>query len=240
MYPHRIRLRGPWESQPLSSISSGRLVPAPCRVVMPGRWTDQGLSGFAGRVRYRRRFGYPGQIDPHERVWLTIDAFEGDAEIRVNDVILARVTGGAPFESDISTLLRQRNELQIVLEGGVDAGLWGEVALEVRCAAFLAKVSPYARRLGGAIVVGASGELIGEADGLLELYLLVNGRTVIYLPIEASGPQKLFTLGSALLPHEIAEGLDFTKPVAMQVDLVKGATVWYTFHGKVTLQDELH
>src|SRR5262245_97069 len=66
MYPHRIRLRGPWECQPLAPDG-----PPPRRVTLPCRWADGGLGDFRGPVRFRRRFGYPGRLDAHERVWLT-------------------------------------------------------------------------------------------------------------------------------------------------------------------------
>ena len=44
MYPHRIRLRGPWECQPLARAGD---VPEPSRppfrVTMPCRWREAGL-----------------------------------------------------------------------------------------------------------------------------------------------------------------------------------------------------
>ena len=64
-YPHRIRLRGPWECEPLERQPLGDL-PAPRRMTLPCRWADGGLPDFTGRVRFRRRFGYPGQIDDWE------------------------------------------------------------------------------------------------------------------------------------------------------------------------------
>ena len=69
-YPHRIRLRGPWECEPLERGRPAR--PPPRRMTLPCRWADGGLKDFSGRVRFRRRFGYPGQIDAYERVWLTV------------------------------------------------------------------------------------------------------------------------------------------------------------------------
>src|SRR4051794_34362239 len=119
MYPHRIRLRGPWECAPLARLvrradgsqawdSEG--LPPQGRVTMPGRWRDGGLRDFAGRVRLRRHFGYPGRIDAHERVWLTCAGLEGVADVRLNDVPLGRRTGAdGPFEFDVTDLLRPRN-----------------------------------------------------------------------------------------------------------------------------------
>ena len=71
MYPHRIRLRGPWDCEPLARLAPGAsdgALPPPGRMTLPCRWAEGGLTDFAGRVRFRRRFGYPGRIDAHERV----------------------------------------------------------------------------------------------------------------------------------------------------------------------------
>src|SRR2546423_196049 len=46
MYPHRIRLRGPWECEPLES--AGGTLPPPSRVTMPCHWHETGLSDVAG------------------------------------------------------------------------------------------------------------------------------------------------------------------------------------------------
>src|SRR6266545_311884 len=113
-YPHRIRLRGPWECEPLSRLvrladGSAQVVegalPSPRRMVLPCRWAEGGLLDFAGRVRFLRRFGYPGQIDSYERVWLTFAGVEGVAEVRLNDQFLGRHDGaGGPFEHEVTGL----------------------------------------------------------------------------------------------------------------------------------------
>src|SRR5689334_13116842 len=120
MYPHRIRLRGPWECEPLARVQvqeDGRVeavagpLPAPCRMTMPCRWAEGGLGDFAGRVRFRRRFGYPGRIDSFERVWLTVAGVEAVAELRLNGHDLGRHEGArGPFECDVTALLQARNE----------------------------------------------------------------------------------------------------------------------------------
>src|SRR5260370_22610456 len=112
MYPHRIRLRGPWHCEPLERTSGdpGTPLPAPFQMTMPNRWRDGGLPGFAGRVRFRRRFGYPGRIDDYERVWLTFAAIEGSAELQLNGHTLGRFDGGTEQTGfDVTTLLQTRN-----------------------------------------------------------------------------------------------------------------------------------
>jgi beta-mannosidase len=145
MYPHRIRLRGPWECEPLARMLvrpdggvetlSGPL-PAACRMTMPCRWNEGGLGDFAGRVRFRRRFGYPGRIDAHERVWLTFAGVDAVAEAHLNGHSLGRhQVVNRPFEFEVTALLQARNELIVDVEApSGNGGLWGEVALEVRLA----------------------------------------------------------------------------------------------------------
>src|SRR5262249_13939951 len=111
-YPHRIRLRDPWERQ-----------------------------AQAGSVRFRRRFGYPGRIDAEERVWLTFAGITGFAAVELNGTELGRHEGTDPFELDVTALLRPRNEVIVDVEGASEQGVpWGEVALEVRRTAFLRAV----------------------------------------------------------------------------------------------------
>jgi hypothetical protein len=88
-YPHRIRLRGPWQS-------------APC----------------AGGVRRARRFGYPGRIDADERVWLTFGGAGGRVAVSLNGHALGTHDGGLPFEHDVTGLLAARNEVVMEVEGG--------------------------------------------------------------------------------------------------------------------------
>src|SRR5438477_13088651 len=99
MYPHRIRLRGPWECEPLAravSDAQGRsemvveALPPPRRMVLPCRWGEGGLADFAGRVRFRRRFGLPRQLDAHERVWLTFAGVDGVAWLSLNGDLLGQ------------------------------------------------------------------------------------------------------------------------------------------------------
>src|SRR5207248_1449479 len=110
----------------------------PVRVTMPCHWRDCGLADFTGTVRFTRRFGYPGRIDDYERVWLRFGEIAGRAAVTLNDTMLDTIDGPAEFE--VTRLLRERNLLQVELEGsGGDAGC-GDVALEVRRTAFLRNV----------------------------------------------------------------------------------------------------
>lgn len=200
MYPHRIRLRGPWECIPGGGAE---------RIVkMPGSLAEQGMSGFRGAVLLRRRFGYPGRIDPWERVWLTFDDIAGAADIYLNDQLLTtRHAGRGAFE--VTTLLGPRNVLETRLTAENDrGGLVGEVALEVRASAYLANVA--ARRASTGIAV--RGEVLGEAAEALELYAMLDRRHVHYQKIAA---------GSAFAFETPSIG------ERLRLELVWRAQIWY-------------
>jgi hypothetical protein len=223
MYPHRIRLRGPWECEPLARQGGGPL-PPPGRMTMPCRWVDGGLPDFAGRVRFRRRFGYPGRIDSHERVWLTFAGAGDAAEIRLNGQSLGRHEGPWPFEFEVTALLRPRNELTVEVEAaGGDGGLWGEVALEVRCTAFLRAVRVWLTQEGRPDL-HAAGEVVGSAERPLDLYVIRDRSTVAYTTVEPAPEGGPF--------HLIAEGVPDDQ-AGVRVELVNGATVWYAWEGSV-------
>lgn len=126
MYPHRIRLRGPWTCQPLFRFVPGPAadwhrsrenLPPPFRMRMPGRWSDGGLHDFRGAVNCLRPFGYPGRIDKSERVWLTFLGLDGNAAVVLNDQLVGNIDGGpGPTEFEVTALLRQRNVLAVELQ----------------------------------------------------------------------------------------------------------------------------
>lgn len=230
MYPHRIRLRGPWDYEPLALSPEGQPLPPAGRMNMPCHWADGGLPGFAGRVRFRRRFGYPGRIDPHERVWLTFGGATARAEVALNGAPLGRHEGG-PFECEVTELLRPRNELVVEVEGPAEtAGLWGEVALEVRCTAYLRGVRLWAEAEGDGARAHAAGEVVGAAERPLDLYLIVGRSTVAYASVTATPEGKPFHLVSDKLGGVggPAQGAGPGDAADAQVDLVNGAAVWYT------------
>jgi hypothetical protein len=188
-------------------------------MTLPCRWAEGGLADFSGRVRFRRRFGYPGQIDAYERVWLTLAGVSDRAEVQLNGAALGNCGGEGPVEFDITRLLGSRNELIVDVEGTADSGgLWGETALEVRCAAYLRDVRLW---WDGGVLHGA-GLVVGEAERPLDLYVLVDGVTVAYACVTAAPEGTPFHI-IAEKPYTPGE-----RPPLAQVDLVNGAVVWYT------------
>ncbi len=247
MYPHRIRLRGPWECEPLRRSApppspperggeGGGPLPSPFRMTMPCRWSEGGLPNFTGRVRFRRSFGYPGRIDAHERVWLTLAGIGGEAEVRLNDQLLGRIawTGETPVppstEFEVTPLLRPRNELVVEIEGTAEqGGLWGEVALEIRCTAFLRNLRSSAVLKGDSMDLRLSGRVVGVAERPLELYLLRYRSVVGYQVVTPKPAGQPFEIRASDLPPG---------NLPVQVDLVNGAVIWYTSGSiPVTLQD---
>jgi hypothetical protein len=244
MYPHRIRLRGPWVCEPLARVAGAANVPlpSPFRTTLPCRWRDAGLSGFAGRVRFRRHFGYPGRIDVYERVWLTFAGATGSVEIQLNEHALPSLPSSPSFpnsvwergaaEFDVTSLLRTRNELVVDVESPNDAGgLWGEVALEVRCTAYLRDLR--LRMTRDPHLLHIMGQVVGVCEGQLELYAVVDRFTVAYAKVEAALEGQAFHLVSEEL------GLDkVDEEHWVRIDLVKGASVWYTFEALLPRSDE--
>jgi hypothetical protein len=227
MYPHRIRLRGPWAYEPLV-WADGRSdsLPPSGSMNIPCRWGDGGLGSFAGHVRFRRRFAWPGRLDAHERVWLTFTSITGTAQVWLNDRFLAKLDRPAwPFEVDVTSFLQVSNHLAVEVEGtGDQAGLCGEVALEVRCTAFLQSLRWWVQSAEQTAQLHIAGELVGVSDRSLELYALWDGKTVIYATLEPSPTGTPFHLTSRDISDRRRD---------VRIELVNGASIWYAAEGVV-------
>ena len=210
MYPHRIRLLGPWDCEPLGP--PGSAVPPARRVTPPLGLVRQDFAGFSGRVRITRRFGYPGRIDVYEHVWLVITDLADCIEMVLNEHPLAAPRSGA-FEAEVTSLLAPRNRLDLKFDLGSDAARLGEVALEVRRDAFLRNVEAI-RLPDGAIRI--SGQVVGAGVAPLELYVLVDGRTVHYGLVDATPEGRPFDF--TILPEAPAPQI--------RVELIAGAERW--------------
>jgi hypothetical protein len=230
MYPHRIRLAGPWEAEPILGPGAGGQPPAR-RVTLPCR-----LSEIApltpGAVLFRRRFGLPRRIDEWERVWLTCAKVIGQASWRLNsmEVEMRPTPAGGP-EAEVTSLLQDRNEVAVRLEGvGPESGLYGEVALEVRCRAYLRGVRASAHPAEAGWVVRVVGAVISERSAdPLELYLLIDNRVQDYQKLQGDQWETPFNLAA---PVEFSRAGD---RVTVRVDLVNGATIWHTVETVIEL-----
>lgn len=207
MYPHRIRLRGPWECEPIDG-------PPPRRVFMPAGWLAAGLVDFHGIARFTRKFGYPGQIDDGEHVWLTCDGCTGVKEVQLNQHRLGDKVGPS-FAFEVTAILAVRNHLEVLIDGQTEnAGLWGEVALEIRRDAYLAEVA--VRRAEPGLVI--TGKVVGTSPGPLELYTLLDHGHADYRTIEPgpAGTPFRIELPTAAGLHQSA-----------RVELIHISAIWY-------------
>jgi hypothetical protein len=154
--PHTIRLRGPWQLEPLARFmlqadgscgeESGDL-PSAARAKMPSDWIATLGRHFLGRVRYRRTFQMPTGLDEGQRVFLVVEPPRSRGTVHLGDELLGQVRqGDPPGRFDITERLQEHNYLTIVVEHpALDAaarpiddntahlagGLVGEVRLEI-------------------------------------------------------------------------------------------------------------
>jgi hypothetical protein len=151
---HTIRLRGPWELEPVlrfvkrgfggydsPSVSMPRE-----RCQMPADWCEPLGPDYLGVVRYSRKFNRPTNLRD-DRVWLVVEAPRSSGHVFVNNRELGYVRFGAPAgRFDITDLLQDYNAVLIEVEhpeiddGGnaldegsiyLPGGLVGEVRLEI-------------------------------------------------------------------------------------------------------------
>jgi hypothetical protein len=229
MYPHRIRLRGPWAAEPVGDAG------APTRqVTLPCRWADLRLDNI-GAVVFRRRFGLPRRLDDWERVWLTCARVDGRSDWHLNGAGVAmRADPAGGLEADVTVLLRERNELTVRVErNSPDCGLYGEVALEVRCRAYLHGVRSFGHCVAAGWQVRVTGVVVREhPDDPLELYLLIDGKSHDYRRVQGDESETPFLLTAPVEPKPAGE------PMTVRVDLVSGATIWHTTEMNFNLVEE--
>ncbi len=210
IYPHRMRLRGPWECR---AIEGGASV----RVTMPCAWNDAALASLAGPVRFLRKFGYPGRIDAHERVWLIAEQLSGPAELHVNGASLGHTEPG-DIALDMTQWLTPRNRLEIVTARTSAVGMpWDDVGLEIRCTAYLDGMQVVAQADGSLEVTGL---VVGACDGPLEIYGMTDGAQAHYQTIVATTSGTPFRFTFAARPAPVRQ---------VRVDLVNVSAVWYAW-----------
>ncbi len=218
MYPHRIRLRGPWQCEPIAP--PGGSAPPARRVTMPSGWIAAGLTGFRGPARFTRRFGYPGRIDDGEHVWLLGESARGCRSVHLNGQFLSD-NPSEVFAFDVSAILAQRNLLEMMVQGDKDhVGLWGDIVLEIRRDAYLADIA--VERAGPTLVV--TGKVVGVAPQKLELYTLVDNRHADYrtiMPVAAGQPFRI----------ELAD--EGAASQAVRVELICVSSIWYAVEAPI-------
>jgi hypothetical protein len=131
--PHYIRLRGPWNYQPVAcwlraANGDWQLSPTDLPIAgvisLPSRWEGT-LQGFVGSVVLTRRFRCPEAVAAAKRVWLGIEDLSGSASVELNGERVGELAGieaapengvqKCPVRFEISQLLRPRNVLAITV-----------------------------------------------------------------------------------------------------------------------------
>ncbi len=106
------------------------------RVESPHEWSTALGTGFCGTVTLRRFFNRPQQLDASERLWLVLDGVVPPLRVRLNGLEWPAIDTAGVFQRDMTTELRSRNALELILDtAGCGAGSGvAAVRLEIRLA----------------------------------------------------------------------------------------------------------
>jgi len=140
-HPHVIRLRGPWDLQPLAHLSRGadgspvesvdNLPPAQ-RINPLTDWGAALGAEFRGRVRYSRRFNRPTGLDASERVWLIVEGVDGRGQCSLDGQPLFTIEGYAlAAAADITAYFRSNNGEQAERSGQRSLGSVIDIDVEL-------------------------------------------------------------------------------------------------------------
>ena len=221
MYPHRIRLRGPWEVE--ASDGSARSVKFPIlwsdllgerRGLSPPETYDrafpEGMNPSARQDIARRSFGAPSRLDAHERVWLIGEGVAGPVEASLNDRPLG-VFESATFGVDVTGTLGTRNRLELRLGPTTrEVAVPIDVALEIRASAWLESL-----RLVREDGTWLEGRVVGESAEPLEIHVVADRHGVGDLTTTASLAGTPFRL-------RLDRDVD-----SVRVELIHVASIWW-------------
>jgi hypothetical protein len=148
----------------------------------------------------------------------------GDAEIHLNGRELGRTEARRDeWNCDITESLRERNRLEIIVTSLTGTGgIPGEVVLEIRCLAWLHRCEVETWRVGDEGYLRVRGEVVGQAEGPLDIYAVLGRFVVAQGKVEAAPQGQRFSLTSDPLPPERWRG-----ELSVRVELVHGPSVWY-------------
>lgn len=131
-HPHSIRLRGVWAYEVVEDEPAADASAEPLRGTMrlPGGWSQELGSEFRGRLRCRRTFNWPSQLQPGERVWLVLENV-ARCSVMLNGQPLGASEAAPTARFELTARLARHNELlvEVCLREGVQP--LGEVRLEI-------------------------------------------------------------------------------------------------------------
>src|SRR3954447_24002615 len=129
--PHIIRLRGPWNYEPLVRYvptDDGRIeerkdnLPVADSINFPADWRGILDGRFNGLIRFTRLFHRPSGLTANSRSWLVIDDVDNVPKVSLNDNELVESQTRSPTGTngstsfDIGRLLRPQNRLSVTLD----------------------------------------------------------------------------------------------------------------------------
>lgn len=131
MYPHAIRLRGPWQVEPLDGTPTFSIDGRRSQMTVPGFWRDFGLPDYWGRALLRRGFHWTAKLEPDEVVWLNIDQCVGRGAVRLNGVEIGRIDSPwVEYRVDTTPHLQKSNLLEIELDAtDPQSSRWGTLGM---------------------------------------------------------------------------------------------------------------
>lgn len=103
-------------------------------VSLPHTWNgvdgqDGGNDYQRGTGRYRKQFGRPEYLPGAERVYLEFRGVNASAEVRLNGAAVCRHDGGySTFRADITELLKDENDLEVVVDNSVNQSVYPQKA----------------------------------------------------------------------------------------------------------------
>lgn len=174
-------------------------LPPSGRVELPSDWDSTLGPNFHGRVLLRRRFGVPGQLDPHERVWLLVDLPGAGAQFRINGhQINASPETQLFHQFDVTDRLQSRNELELEIRrdavsrsgqqeiGSAEPRRFPDVRLEIRSSHFVDRLSVEVCATESDCKLHLSGRVVGDASDDLALVVTLAGRELAYQQLDAN------------------------------------------------------
>ena len=249
-YPHAIRLRGPWEIEPLVRYlgeqnggwsESTEQLPPKGRVKPPGDWGESLGADFRGRARYTRRFRQPSGLETRERVWLVIEGVDASGCVQLNGQRLGDVHGYALRASfDVTERLQPQNELVIDVDlppelgdsenrsrpgrARKPGGLIREVRLEIRREISIERLAIWVSHEEPRL--HASAEVMGHASSTLNLFVKGLRREIYFGEVQ---PGKKFEISADIadLPKWSSGSPGSLEPIEVQL-LHGGETLWQT------------
>jgi hypothetical protein len=214
MYPHRIRLRGPWTLK----TAAGAIASVN---VNPESTLDPTLSA----IKLCRRFSWLQQLQAHERLWLVLERSAVTGGMLNNKALELAAVAEGHQECEVTSLTRRSNQLWLEIAPGESQRAFPQVALEVRCRTFLRQLTWQIDTANRKLEI--AGLLVGLNETPLELYVRAGEVNVLYTLVNANEPCAPFRYQSEIPTAVMGAAMP------IQIDLVNGGVIWHRVSGQL-------